>query len=65
MSDTTGLEPNAKGIITGLQIARNAIADPEQRRKAGGGLGWETAEAVVDRLLRLAEQGRLYDEISG
>lgn len=65
MSGANSLEPNAQGIITGLQIARNAIRDPEQRAKVGGGLGWETAEDVVERLLRLAEQGKLFDEISG
>lgn len=65
MSGASSLEPNAQGIITGLQIARNAIRDPEQRAKVGSGLGWETAEDVVERLLRLAEQGKLFDEISG
>lgn len=65
MSGASSLEPNAQGILTGLQIARNAIRDPEQRAKVGGGLGWETAEDVVERLLRLAEQGKLFDEISG
>ena len=65
MSGANSLEPNAQGILTGLQIARNAIRDPEQRAKVGGGLGWETAEDVVERLLRLAEQGKLFDEISG
>jgi len=62
-SGTCGYDPQMTGIITGLQIARNAIQDPKQRAKAGGGLGWETGRDVVERLLRLAETGKLWQEV--